>query len=499
MIQGAVLLRQSLWSALGWILPALAALWAVPGLTRALGATGFGLLAIAWSLVGWFSAADLGLSRAVTQGVARAVARDARDDAAALTWSALALMTPASIAAAALLWAGAPWVAGILKLGVESQDAGLHTIRWIALAIPATVLMTALRGVLEGTRSFALVSMLRIPLGIAFALVPLALAVRGFGVVGAVQGIVLVRVIALIAHGFAALATLPELRRVQFANATTRRSLLAFGGWTTVSNVISPLMNAMDRVGIAALIPVAAVASYALAFEVGTKIWILTATLVPVMYPSFAALLATDSHSAAGRLEQGNRAILAVGTPVLIAFAALAVPGMTWWVGKSLSAEAALSLQWLSIGLAANLSAQVALAFVQAADRPSLAAWGHIVQLPLYVLCLVWAVPRYGAAGAAAVWSARAIGDALWLLIAAGRADRAVRTRWRSLLWWSGAATVIVGVVAAVAHAAPPAIALLAGLSVWGLLMMRGGLLNASERGGLWRELTRLTAGAERR
>jgi O-antigen/teichoic acid export membrane protein len=498
-IHGAVLLRQSAWSALGWVLPALAALWAVPGLTRTLGAAGFGLLAIAWSLVGWFSVADLGLSRAVTQGVARALARDRRDEAAALTWSALALMGPASIAAAGLLWVGAPWVAGLLQLGVESQDAGLRTIRWIALAIPTTVLMTALRGVLEGARAFALVALLRIPLGIAFALVPLAFAVGGFGVVGAVQGVVLVRAAALIAHAFAALATLPELRRVQFAAAEARRSLLTFGGWTTVSNVISPLMNAMDRVGIAALIPVAAVASYAIAFEVGTKIWILTATLVPVLYPSFATLLAVDPHGATGRFEQGNRAILAAGTPVLIALAALAVPGMTWWVGTTLSADAARSLQWLAIGLAANLSAQVALAFVQAANRPSLAAWGHIVQLPLYVMCLVWAVPRYGAVGAAVVWSARAIGDALWLFIAARRAEPDVRTRWRSLLWWSGVATVTVGVVAATAHMVSPALALIAGLSVWGLLTMRGGLLRASERGGLWRELTRITAAAGRR
>jgi hypothetical protein len=97
------------------------------------------------------------------------------------------------------------------------------------------------------------------------------------------------------------------------------------------------------------------------------------------------------------------------------------------------------------------------------------------------------------------VWSARAIGDALWLLIAAGRAETAVQACLRSLLWWSGAATVIVGAVAITARVVSPAVALLAGLLVWGLLMMRGGLLNASERSGLWRELMRLTAGAERR
>ena len=499
MIRGAVLLRQSLWSALGWVLPALAALWAVPGLTRALGATNFGLLAIAWSLVGWFSAADLGLSRAVTQGVARALARHAPDEGAALTWSALAVMTPASVVAAAVLWWGAPWGAGFLRLGVESQGDGVRAIQWIALAIPTTVLMTALRGVLEGARAFALVTLLRIPLGLAFALVPWAFAHHGYGVVGAVQGIVLVRVVAVFAHAVAAVAVLPALRRVQFANAEARRALLAFGGWTTVSNIVSPLMNAMDRVGIGALIPVAAVAPYAIGFEVGTKIWILTATVVPVLYPSFASLLTSDAPGAAGRLEQGNRALLAAGLPVLIGFAALAEPGMRWWVGSALSDEAARTLQWLAIGLAANLSAQVALAFVQAAERPALAAWGYLVQFPLYLLCLVWTVPRYGAAGAAAVWTIRAIGDAVWLLIAAERAERGVRTHLRSLLQWTGVATLTVAAVAAIAATASPVVAVIVGFAAWALLLARGRLLTASERSGIWREWVRLTGGAARR
>lgn len=499
MTGGALLLRQSLWSALGWILPALAALWAVPGLTRSLGATGFGLLAIAWSLVGWFSAADLGLSRAVTQGVARALARGARHEAAALTWSALALMTPVCVLAAALLWWSAPWLVGFIHLGPDDQQDGLRAIHWIALAIPSTVLMTALRGVLEGARSFKVVTLLRVPLGVAFALVPLALAVNGYGVVGAIQGIVLVRTIGLVFHLVAALAVLPEMRRVQLAAPEAQQALLSFGGWTTVSNIISPLMNAMDRLGIGALIPVAAVTPYAIAFEGGTKIWLLTATLVPVLYPAFAALLTHDAASATGRLEQGNRAILAVGLPALIGFAALAEPGMRLWVGQALAPEAALSLQLLAIGLAANLSGQVALAFVQAAERPSLAAWGHLVELPLFVVGLWWAVPRYGAAGAAAVWSLRATGDALWLLIAAAHAEPTVRPRRRSLLAWTTLATVLIGAVAVLARIAPPALALLIGFSAWGALISRGGLLTRAEWSGMRRELQRFSEGAGRR
>lgn len=498
MTGGALLLRQSLWSALGWILPALAALWAVPGLTRSLGAGGFGLLAIAWSLVGWFSAADLGLSRAVTQGVARALARGARAEAAALSWSAIALMAPVCLLAAVLLWWSAPWLVGFLHLGPNERQDGLRAIHWIALAIPPTVLMTALRGVLEGARSFKIVALLRVPLGVAFAVVPLALAENGYGVVGAIQGIVLVRIIGLVIHLVAAAVVIPEMHRVRLATPEALQALLAFGGWTTVSNVVSPLMNAMDRVGIGALVPVAAVAPYAIAFEGGTKIWLITATLIPVLYPTFAALLTHDASGATGRLEQANRAILAVGLPGLIGFAALAEPGMRLWVGPALAPAAALSLQLLAIGLAANLSGQVALAFVQAAERPSLAAWGHIVELPLFVLGLWWAVPRYGAAGAAAVWSLRAIGDALWLMIAVGLAEPMVQPRRRSLLAWTSLATVLIGAVVVVAMVSP-LLALLAGLFAWGVLLTRGGLLTITELSGMRRELERLSAGAGRR
>lgn len=499
MSDGAALLRQSLWSALGWSLPALASLWAVPGLVRTLGPTGFGLLAIAWALVGWFSAADLGLSRAVTQGVARALARDARAEAAALTWSALALMLPVSVVAAAALWWSAPWLVGVLKLEPHELADGIGAVQWIALAVPATVLMTALRGVLEGARAFKLVTLLRVPLGVAFALVPLAFAMSGHGVVGAVKGIVLVRAIGLVAHAAAALRLIPGLRTPTLASPEARRAQLAFGGWTTVTNVVSPLMNAVDRLGIGALITVAAMAPYAVAVEAGTKIWLLTGILVPVLYPTFAALMTRDADTAAARLEQGNRAILAAGLPVLVGFASLAEPGMRWWVGISLASDAALALQWLAVGLAANLSAQMILAFVQAAERPSLVAWGHLIELPLFVLGLLWAVPRHGSVGAAAVWTIRAVGDMLWLLVAAEHAAPSTRRRRCSLLVWPLLASGIVGSVALVAHVVPPPLAFGIGLVIWAGLVTRGGLLTRGEWRGIGREFDRISADAGRR
>ena len=465
--------HNTLWSALGAILPALAALLVVPGLTRALGAAGFGILAIGWALVGWFSVADLGLSRAVTQGVAQALAQDDAEGAAALTWTATAIMLPVSVAAAAFLWWLAPVAGPLLHLPPGDRATGVLAIRWIALAIPPTVGMTAWRGVLEGCRAFRAAALLRAPFGVAFAVVPWWLASRSGSVVQAVQGIALVRLAAWVAHLLVAWQLLPELRRIRFADAHRLRQLFVFGGWTTVSNVISPLMNTVDRVGLGTLVPVAALAPYAIASETATKIWLLSAIVVPVYYPVLAAAAVRGSADVARHLHEGSTRLLLAGLPGLIGFATLAEPVMTRWVGPEMGVPAAAAIQWLAIGLTANLVAQMSLAVVQAAGRPVFAAIGHLGELPLFVLALLWAVPRYGAVGAAAVWTGRALLDAAWLAVAAEWSVPAVQTVRGAMLRLTVGATTWVAVLVVVAVRWSPFGACAVGIAGWLVWLIR--------------------------
>src|SRR6185295_477413 len=67
---GTLLARNVLLNLVGWVLPALVALVAVPILVRGLGDARFGVLALAWTAIGYFSLFDLGIGRALTHAVA---------------------------------------------------------------------------------------------------------------------------------------------------------------------------------------------------------------------------------------------------------------------------------------------------------------------------------------------------------------------------------------------------------------------------------------------
>ena len=68
---GRTLARNTIFNLIGQIAPMLVAIFTIPVLIRVLGTDRFGVLTLAWLLVGYFSLFDLGIGRALTQLVGR--------------------------------------------------------------------------------------------------------------------------------------------------------------------------------------------------------------------------------------------------------------------------------------------------------------------------------------------------------------------------------------------------------------------------------------------
>src|ERR1700731_2607195 len=86
---GRLLARNTIWNLLGNTAPMVGALICIPVLIRGLGKDRFGVLTLAWALIGYASLFDLGLGRALTQLVARKLGAGEDREVPSLAWTSL--------------------------------------------------------------------------------------------------------------------------------------------------------------------------------------------------------------------------------------------------------------------------------------------------------------------------------------------------------------------------------------------------------------------------
>jgi O-antigen/teichoic acid export membrane protein len=163
------------WSILGQLVPAAVGFVLVPRIIAGFGDARFGLLSLAWAVVGYLGFLDLGISRAVTKSVAASLAASRVDELRAQVSSACALLVAIGVTAAIVLLPLAPWISfHALRMPAELRGEALLSVQLLCLGLPLTLLMNGLRGVLEAYQRFGLVNLVRLPFGIATFAIPWA-------------------------------------------------------------------------------------------------------------------------------------------------------------------------------------------------------------------------------------------------------------------------------------------------------------------------------------
>jgi O-antigen/teichoic acid export membrane protein len=415
-------LRNTVANLLGNAFPLLVAFFALPVLTRELGTDRFGVLTLAWVVLGYFSFFDLGLGRAMTKLVAEKVGLG--EDAAipTLVWNSLALMLGLGLVGSIVAVAISPWLVGdALRIPAALEVESLSSFYLLAISIPVVTSTAGLRGVLEAKHRFDLINMVRIPLGSFTFLAPIAVLPFSRSLLPIVAVLVFGRIIGWIVHLLLCFRVLPELRAYPVFNFSTVIPLLHFGTWISVSNIIGPFMVTLDRFVIGAMISVSAVAYYTAPYEVVTKLWIIPGALTGVLFPAFAAAWVRDDDRAARLLRQGVKYTFLLLFPVILVIVTLGHEGLGLWLGAEYAENSTTVLQWLAIGVFVNCFAQIPFALIQAAGRPDLTAKFHLLELPFYLVVLWLLIGRLGIEGAAMAWAIRCAADTALLFISVRR------------------------------------------------------------------------------
>ncbi len=388
----------------------------IPILLRGLGKDRFGVLTLAWALIGYASLFDLGLGRALTQLVARKLGAGEEREVPRLVWTSLLLMLLLGVVGAAVVGLLSPWlVHRALNVPGALQRETVQSFRLLALSIPVVICTVGLRGLLEAHQRFGLINSLRIPMGVFTFAGPLLALPFSRSLVPVVSILFAGRLMGCAAHLVLCLRVAPELRDRIAWHRPAAGPLLRFGGWMTVTNVIGPLMVTLDRFLIGALVSLTAVAYYATPYEVVTKFLLLPSALMAVMFPAFSASFAQDRERTALLFGRSVKALFLVLFPIMLCTVALAQDGLKLWLGPEFAQHSFRALQWLAVGVFINSLALVPFALLQGVGRPDLTATLHLIELPVYLGLLWWLISTRGIDGAAIAWSARVAVDALFL------------------------------------------------------------------------------------
>jgi O-antigen/teichoic acid export membrane protein len=260
-----------------------------------------------------------------------------------------------------------------------------------------------------------LLNAIRAPLGIYSFLAPLAILPFSQSLMPLTAVLVIGRLLACGAYLVACLPALPPLRSGFVVQYAAVQPLFHFGAWMTVTNVIGPLMVYLDRFVIGVILSVAAVAYYATPYEVVTKLMIVPGAILGVLFPAFAASYRQDHDRMVRLFARGTKYIALILFPVILVITAFAHEGLRWWLGDEFARYSAPVLQWLAVGVFINSLAQVFATLVQGVGRPDLSAKLHLLELPIYLPVLWWAIHHYGVLGAATAWTGRVALDGVLL------------------------------------------------------------------------------------
>ena len=445
------LAKNTLLNILGYGAPLLVAVIAIPILIRGLGTHRFGALMVIWVILGYCNFFDLGLGRALTKLVAEKLGAGQREDISGLIWTASALIWIVGMIGTIVIALISPWlVYSVLHIPEGLQAETLAGFYLVAASIPVVVHAAGLRGVLEAYQRFDLTNAVRVSTGLFSFLSPLVVLPFSNNLSWVIFVLVIGKVIDWLAHIWLCLRFVPALRKFSWSHSIIR-PLVSFGSWMSVVNIISPIMQYLDRFVIGVVASMAAVAYYTTPYEVVTKLILLPVAFVGVLFPAFSTSLVHERGRAVMLFDRGLCYSYLILFPLILIIVALAREGLEFWVGAEFAINSTRVLQWLAVGVLINGLAQIPFAFIQANGRPELIAKLHLIELPFYLLCLWWLLSRYGIEGAAISWTLRVIVDTVLLLTISWRLVPATATSVHRIVVFMGGAVLALGLCASTA------------------------------------------------
>lgn len=406
----------------GMALPIGAAVFCIPALVEGLGTPRFGILTLVWLVIVYFGQFNFGLGRATAKFAAQELVVDDGRRMPELIRSSLVVHLALGLLGSACLALLTPLLVGrVLAVPPDIRREATGVLYLLVPTIPMILLSDCLRGVLEARGRFGVIASVQAPATTMTYVGPLLVLPWSDDLVAVITPTIFTRLFVLVVYGIVCIRAVPGIGSSRSMAWDLVRPMLGFGGWATVSALTAPVIAALDRFTIVAVVSLSAVAWYAVPFEIASKIFVVSGSYLSVMFPIFAACARTDRPALRARYRRSVTLLAVVAVPSALLLIVVGPELIRLLLGETFAAQGAPVVRLLAIGIAANLTAQAPFTLLQSAESARVPAAIHLIQLPCYAAAIWWSALNYGIAGVAATWTLRALLEAVAMFVAAER------------------------------------------------------------------------------
>ncbi|BDR38651.1 flippase [Escherichia coli] len=404
------LIKNSFLNIVGYVVPTLVAIPALGYLARSLGAERFGIFTLAMALVGYAGIFDAGMTRAVIREIA--IYRNDFLEKKRIASTAVFFVLCLGIVGTALMFFLSFKISNILNVSKIYEQEVAVSLKILSFSIPIFLVNQIWLAVLEGEEKFFNVNVQKwISSSLLAGLPALMLIMYKTSLVGAITGLLIGRILALLVNIIFSYKFIFS-SGIRFHRYIFAR-LIRYGGWITISNIISPVMSYFDRFIVSYLSGAHVVAFYSAPAEAVSRLSIIPAALSRAVFPKLSS--AKNDNEKKVNLKLSYILLSAVCGPIVLICFLFSEHILALWLGENFKGLPSLILRILLIGFLFNCFAQIPFTLIQAAGKSKVTASLHMSELFPYLILLFVFVKYYGIIGAAIAWTSRMIVDSLIL------------------------------------------------------------------------------------
>ncbi|MCD6379851.1 flippase [bacterium] len=401
-VDSSLLARNSVLNFVGQLIPLAFGIFAIPIIIKGLGIAGFGVLSLSWLLIGYFSIFDLGLSKATTKSISESIGKGNTESVPTIIWTTVAVQFLLAIIGMILFVIAIPFlVNNVFKIPESLLQETTDAFYIMAYSLPIVLLSINLRGVLEAYQRFDLINYIKIPASSLMFILPAIAVGYHFGLAQIVALLVAVRFLSLIVFVLFCIRNVPSILKQVHIELKVLRSLLNYGVWITVSAVIGPVYNYIERIFIVSILGAKMLGLYSPPYEMISRITVFPNSLAMTLFPAFSHYEANNSTKIDELFLRPLKYLIVILTPISVILYVYAGGILNMWLGAEFAQNSMVVFQILVVAFFLNSLAAIAYVSIQGLGRADIKAKFDMFEVVIFV-GLVWIfVKLMGITGAA--------------------------------------------------------------------------------------------------